>query len=446
MKVRVYYFQGLEFIRRAQDPEGDSLMKAEVISIGTELLLGEIQDTNASYIASRLPALGIDLYYVHVVGDNIERLTEVYQRASARADLVISTGGLGPTEDDVTRDAIAALVKEKAELEPALERELRSYFAGRGTAMPQNNLRQATLIPSAQAIPNKRGTAPGWWVEKNGKIIVAMPGPPHEMQEMWEYEVMPRLRGRVSGSVLVTRVLKITGTAESAVDEMCGDLLRGRSPTIGVYAKPDGIHLRLGAKASNEGAGYEIIAPVEQKLRKIFGNSLWGTDGETLEGHVGQKLLERGLSLATMESCTGGLLASRITDAPGSSAYFKGGFVTYTNEAKTQYGVDPRLIQAHGAVSPQVAAAMAKAARLQLNADLGIGVTGVAGPDEQEGKPVGTVFVSVDHASGNLGSANQSRLGRADIKMRAANTALFQLRQVVLGLAQFEEERGRRRA
>ena len=421
-------------------------MRAEIISIGTELLLGEIQDTNAAYIASRLPALGVDLYYVHVVGDNIDRLMEVYQRAWARADLVLCTGGLGPTEDDVTRDAIAALLKEKTQVEPALERELRTYFTGLGFPMPENNLRQATLIPSAQAIPNKRGTAPGWWVEKNSKIIVAMPGPPNEMREMWEYEVTPRLRGRVNGGVLVTRVLKITGLAESAVDEMCGDLLRGRRLTIGVYAKPDGTHLRLGAKATSESAGYEMISPVEQKLRKIFGNHLWGTDDQTLEGRVGQMLRDQGLTVATMESCTGGLLASRITDAPGSSTYFKGGVVTYTNEAKVQYGVDERLIKAHGAVSPQVAAAMAKAARLQLGADIGIGITGVAGPDEQEGKPVGTVHICVDHEAGNLPAATMTRSGRAEIKMRAANTALFELRKVVLGLGQMAEERSGRRA
>lgn len=409
-------------------------MRAEIISIGTELLLGEIQDTNASYIASRLPSLGIDLYYVHVVGDNVDRLVDVFQRAWGRADLVLCTGGLGPTEDDVTREAIAALVKEKPEVDPSLERELRTYFEGRAFPMPENNLRQATLVPSAQVVPNKRGTAPGWWVEKNGKIIVAMPGPPREMTEMWDYEVMPRLRGRVAGELLVTRVLKIGGLAESAVDEMCGDLLRSRAPSLGVYAKPDGTHLRLAVKANSEAAGYELIAGVERQLRKIFGDHLWGSDNDTLEGNVGALLRESGLTVATMESCTGGLLASRITDAPGSSAYFKGGLVTYSNDAKIQYGVDARLIEQHGAVSREVAAAMAQSARLAFNADVGISVTGVAGPDEQEGKAVGTVHICVDHAAESLGSFARFRSSRADIKLRATTAALLQVRDLVLGL------------
>ena len=407
-------------------------MKAEIISIGTELLLGEIQDTNAAYIASRLPALGIDLHYAHMVGDNLERLLEVYQRAWSRADLVLCTGGLGPTEDDVTRAAIAALMQETQFIDPTLERELRAWFATRPAPMAQNNLRQAMRIPSAQAIPNPRGTAPGWWVEKGGKTIVAMPGPPREMSVMWEQQVFPRLKEKAGGQRLITRVLKISGIAESTVDEMCGPLLRGQSPTIGVYAKPDGIHLRLAVKASNEAVAMQKITPVEQELRKIFGASLWGADDDTLEGAIGKLLKERGLTLAVMESCTGGLLASRITDAPGSSAYFKGGLITYTNEAKAAYGVDRSLIEAHGAVSAETARAMAAAARTQLGAAIGIGVTGVAGPAEQEGKPVGLVHTCVDLEGSSFSSVAQYRAGRAEIKSRAANAALNQLRQVVL--------------
>ena len=401
------------------------------MSIGTELLLGEIVDTNASYLASQLPALGIDLYYMHQVGDNMERLLEVTKRAWGRSDLVLCTGGLGPTEDDRTRAAVARLLGEEMTVDPELEKELRSFFGGRGMPMPENNLKQAMLIPSATAIPNARGTAPGWWVEKDGRILVAMPGPPREMVFMWENEVRPRLREQSTGSVLVSRTLKVTGMSEGAVDEMCGEFLGSSNPTIGVYAKPDGIHVRIAAKARNEAEALALEEPIERELRRRFGEHLWGVDDETMHVHIGQLLMARGMTLATMESCTGGLLASTITDVPGSSNYFKGGFITYTNEAKIAYGVDPKLIEEHGAVSPEVAVAMAKAARLQLGADVGVGITGVAGPSEQEGKPAGTVFVGVDHESAARGHATRYQMARADVKMRAVTSALFELRQLL---------------
>ena len=410
-------------------------MKAEIISIGTELLLGEIQDTNASYIASRLPALGIDLYYVHVVGDNIDRLTEVYQRASARADLVICTGGLGPTEDDVTRDAIAALFKEKIEPEPALERELRTYFAGRGITMPQNNLRQATLIPSAQAIPNKRGSAPGWWVEKNGKIIASMPGVPPEMFLMWEEQVAPRLLERADGSVIVSRLLKTNGVGEGQVDEMLSPLLGSTNPTIGVYAKIDGVHLRMSAKAAHPDEANALLDAMEPKVRAILGDIIWGEDEDTPGQVAGVILKERGLSVATIESITGGMVASAFTDVPGSSAYFRGGFVTYSNELKVLAGVDSRIIEEHGAVSEETARAMAAAVRARTGSDIGLSTTGVAGPDSLDGKPPGTVFIGLATASDQRSSTGGIVLrNRPDIRQRATANALLFLRRYLLGL------------
>ena len=409
-------------------------MKAEIVSIGTELLLGEIVDTNASYLAGQLPALGIDLYYMHQVGDNMDRLLEDFQRAWSRSDLILCTGGLGPTDDDLTRATVGRLVGEQMVIDPVLEQELRGFFSGRGVRMPENNLKQAMLIPSATAIPNPRGTAPGWWVERDGKILVAMPGPPRELHFMWENQVRPRLRQLVKSGILVTRILKTTGISEGSVDEMCGDLLKSSNPSIGIYAKPDGIHVRIAAKAPDEAAALELVAPVEAELRRVFGDNLWGTDAETMPSHIGKLLTGLGVTLATMESCTGGLLASTITDVPGSSSYFKGGLVTYTTEAKIAYGVDARLIEEHGAISAQVAEAMARAARLQLRADMGVGVTGVAGPTEQEGKPVGTVFIAVEHERSARGHVTHYQAPRVDVKTRAVTSALFQLRQLLVDL------------
>jgi nicotinamide-nucleotide amidase len=405
-------------------------MKAEIISIGTEILLGEILDTNTQYIASRLPALGIDLYYTSVVGDNLRRLVEVIGRAWERSDLVLATGGLGPTEDDLTREAIAQVLGEEPAIDPELERGLREIFARLGIPMPERNVKQAALIPSARAIPNPRGTAPGWRVERDGRIIVAMPGPPTEMQRMWEAEVAPELERRSPGAVLAVRTLKTTGIGEAAVDEMVSPLLKSSNPSIGVYSRADGIHLRIAAKAANTEEARRLIEPVEEEARRILGRAVWGADDDTLERAVGAMLRERDLTLSTMESCTGGLLASTITDVPGSSDYYKGGLVSYATEMKIAWGVDREVIAEHGVISAECAEAMARAARERLGADVGIGVTGVAGPDPQEDKPVGTVHITV--AVGEKPPRTVSYVfpqGREAVKRRAVTTALALLRR-----------------
>jgi nicotinamide-nucleotide amidase len=408
-------------------------MKAEIISIGTEILLGEILDTNTQYIASRLPALGIDLYYTSVVGDNLGRLVEVICRAWERSDLVLATGGLGPTEDDLTREAIAQVLGEEPAIDPALERGLRELFGSRGIPMPERNVKQAALIPSARAIPNPRGTAPGWWVERDGRIIVAMPGPPTEMQRMWDAEVAPELERRRPGAVLVVRTLKTIGIGEAAVDEMVSPLLKSSNPSIGVYSRADGIHLRIAAKAASVEEARRLIEPVEGEARRILGRAVWGADDDTLEAAVGAMLRQRGLTLATMESCTGGLLASTITDVPGSSDYYKGGLVSYATEMKIAWGVDRQVIAEHGVISAECAQAMARAARERLGADVGIGVTGIAGPDPQEDKPVGTVHIAV--ALGERPPRTTSYVmpqGREAVKRRAVTTALALLRRELL--------------
>ncbi|MBI1886702.1 MAG: competence/damage-inducible protein A [Chloroflexi bacterium] len=407
-------------------------MKAEIISVGTEILLGDILDTNTQYIASRLPGLGIDLYYTSTVGDNLGRLTEAVRRAFERSDLTIMTGGLGPTEDDLTREAIAAALDEELYVDQAVADRLRAFFTARGLPFPERNVKQATLIASARALPNPRGTAPGWWVEREGRVIVAMPGPPAEMERMWNEEVAPELAKRSTGAVIVSRTLKTIGLGEGHVDEMVSPLLKSANPTIGVYAKMDGVHLRLTAKAATAAEARRLIEPLEAEVRRILGEAIWGADDDTLEGAVGRMLKERGLTLATMESCTGGLLADTITNVAGASDYFKGGYVAYLPETKASLGVGAELIEAHGVVSAEVAAGMARAARERADADIGIGVTGVAGPDPLEGKPPGTMHIAVDDGVSPQTISYTYYQGRLATKRRAVTTALALLRRLLL--------------
>jgi nicotinamide-nucleotide amidase len=409
-------------------------MKAEIVSIGTEILLGEIIDTNGAYIAERLPALGIDVYYKHVVGDNLGRLTEVVGRAFERSDLVITTGGLGPTEDDLTREAVAAVMGEKTSIDPELESWLRGVYARRGNVMPERNIKQTWLIPSARAIANPRGTAPGWWVERDGRLIISMPGPPAEMTRMWEEEVAPELLRRHTGTVLIKRTLKTAGIGESNVDEMLSPLLKSTNPSIGIYARADGVQVRIGAKADTPDAARALIEPIEAEARRILGAHLWGADDDTFESVLGRMLKQRGLTLAVMESCSGGLLADTITNVPGSSAYFRGGIVSYATEVKEIMGVDPAVIAKHGVVSPETAAAMAEAVRERLRADIGMGVTGVAGPEPQDGQPVGQVYIALDGGERMppQSMAFQFAQSRQAIKRRAVTQALVLLRRALV--------------
>ena len=408
-------------------------MKAEIIAVGTEILLGDIVDTNSAYIAERLPALGVDVYWISAIGDNVGRLKETLGRAWSRSDITITTGGLGPTEDDVTREAIAAMLEEEPEVDPALEEALRERFRRRGTDMPLRNLKQATLIPSAEVIPNSRGTAPGWWVKKDGKHIISMPGVRAEMYAMWDEYVAPRLAAMSNGAIILSRTFKTTGVGEGAVDERLSPILSSNNPSIGVYAKQDGVHVRLTAKAQSAAEAQAMLDEREPTVRSLLGPIIWGSDDESLEVIVGKILREQGATLATMESCTGGLIANLITDISGSSEYFKGGVVSYTNDVKVTIGVDPSLILEYGVVSLQVAEAMAEAVRSKLGADVGLAVTGVAGPEPLDGNPPGTVYIGVSGADGSRSSGGGLYpAGRSEIKRRAAYNALHTLRKYLL--------------
>jgi nicotinamide-nucleotide amidase len=402
-------------------------VRAEILSIGTELLLGHITDTNATYLAQQFAPLGIDLYFVSQVGDNLQRLSETLARARERSDLVVMTGGLGPTEDDVSREAIAAVLGETPVVDPALEAELRVFFGSRNMAMPERNVKQAWVIPSSAPLANPVGTAPGWWVERDGKVIVAMPGVPHEMMRMWEHEVVPRLR-QATGAALFTRILRVAGMGESTVEERLGDLIHSENPTLATYAKRDAVDVRVTAKAATEDEARRLVGEMDARVRAILGAHVFGVDAETPQSVALRMLIERGLTLGTMESCTGGLLASLITDVPGSSNAFRGGLVSYATALKEQWGVPADVVAAHGVISVETARAMAVAARERLGTDVGIGITGVAGPDPQEDQPVGTVHIAVASAERTTDTSQRFRGARTEIKWRAANTALNLLR------------------
>jgi len=407
-------------------------MKAEIISIGTELLLGEIIDTNSAYLASQLPLLGIDVHFMSTVGDNQRRLVDTLQQAWQRSDVIVATGGLGPTQDDITREAIAELLHEEITIDSDLVKKFEELFSYYKIDMPQSNIRQAGVIPSAQIIPNPRGTAPGWWIERDNRILITMPGPPREMQLMWTNELLPKLQQRMGGTVILSKTLKTFGLTEARVDELASPFLSATNPTLATYAKLDGIHLRITAKAEAASEAEELIAQREADIRAILEDHVWGADSDTLEGAVGALLAAKGLGLACVESYTGGLLANIITNVPGSSKYFKGGLVAYTDEARTAFEFDAQLVSRHGTVSAETAEAMATTARDMLSADIGIGLTAVTGPTEIESKPLGTIFIGIDDGQCRQSFTRNYPGNRLQVKQRAVTSALFELRKSLL--------------
>ena len=294
------------------------------MSIGTELLLGQIVDTNAAYLAGRLALRGIDCLHMQTVGDNLGRATEAFRLALSRSDLVVATGGLGPTEDDLTREAIAAALGETPAVDAGLEADLREWFAARGLVMPERNRKQAWLISSAKALPNPNGTAPGWDVRRGGTRIVAMPGVPREMTPMWEHRVEPTL---ASGAALRWRTLKLLGIGESAVEERLAELVRSARPTVATYAKNDGVHVRIADKATLAADADANIARIEREIRSRLGEYVWGTDDDTLGAVIGRALTERGWRLAVAESLSAGDIARALADAPDAAHWFAGAVV-----------------------------------------------------------------------------------------------------------------------
>jgi len=386
------------------------MLKAEIITSGTELLLGEITDSNTPYIAGQLAGLGIDLYYSSTVGDNYQRFLGVLRQAWDRSDLIITTGGLGPTQGDITRDVIAGMLGEKLTIDHDLKREIIELFSRRGMEMPENNLRQATIIPSAVALRNASGTAPGWWVEKAGRIIVTLPGPPHELQSMWDYQVLPRLKEK-SGAVIVSRTLKTWGLSEAKVDEMVAPFLSTANPTLAMYAGTEGIRLRITAKADTEDEARTLITQREKDIRAILDNYIWGADDETLEGIAGQLLRSENKTLAVAESFTGGLLAGALSRAPESRDFFRGGLIIPSKAVGD---------------SAESAAKMAKQARLEFKADIGIAIDGNFNDADSSTKDIAHIAIDTESEQKTVKANYPSRLPQ--ISRRIITHALICLR------------------
>lgn len=323
-------------------------LRAETISVGTELLLGQIVDTNSTYLAGRLAAAGVDCLHMTTVGDNLERVSAALRRGLDRSDLLMLTGGLGPTEDDLTREAIAAVLGESPAVDPALEEELRSWFGRRGLTMPVRNLKQAWLIPSARSLRNPHGTAPGWDVRRDGRRIVAMPGVPREMIPMWEDHVEPTL---FADTVLRSRTLKLLGIGESAAEEVLGDLVRSTAPTVATYAKSDGVHIRLTDKDPDLGRLTRRLAAMERTIRERLGDHIWGADGDTLAAVIDAALRRRGWRVVTGEALTSGELAQTL--AEGEVGSYAGGVVRPGRDADaldaalTTLAADVRVLVPH---------------------------------------------------------------------------------------------------
>jgi nicotinamide-nucleotide amidase len=405
-------------------------LKAEIISCGTELLLGHIVDTNAAWLAQQLAPLGVDVYYVSQVGDNQGRVVGLLKQAWSRSDLIIMTGGIGPTEDDATRESIAELVGETMAVNAELEKELRTYWERRGRVMPERNIKQATLIPSARSLPNPLGTAPGWFVEMDGRIIVAMPGVQHEMFRMWKEEAEPQIVHRLGAGVIHTRIHKVLGIGESQVEEMIDEVIHGTNPTVATYAKSEGIYVRVSAKAETVAQAETLMGPVEDRIRQILGDAIYATDDDTLVTVCERLLKERGWKIGVMEYNTAGLIASQLTDAAGAADVFAGAIVPYSAERLKQVGVDAHVVDEHGPASLETARAMAKAIRSELKCEVGLAVTGTTGAAGTTRQNPGSLYIAVD-VQGDVSAEEGGIFGStaAQLKTRAALAALDFLRK-----------------
>lgn len=409
-------------------------MRAELVTIGTELLLGQIVNTNAAALAARLTQVGLDCYYVTTVGDNWTRLAEVLAQALGRSDVVITSGGLGPTQDDLTREVAAAVLGVPLEERPELWEAIQAYFRATGREAPEANRKQAFLPQGAEPIPNPVGTAPGFWVERNGTILIAVPGVPREMEWMVDHVILPRL-ARLAPEPLHSRVLRFTGLGESHLEQALEDLIRHQGRvTVAPYASPGEVRIRLSVRAATEAEAQSLLAPVEEAILERVGRYCFSRENEPLEVVVGRMLRERQLTLGVAESCTGGLIGHRLTSVPGSSAYFLGSLVTYANSAKEQIlGVPAAILETHGAVSRETALAMAQGARDRLGAACGLAVTGIAGPGgATPTKPVGLVYVSATVGERAWVEEHRFQGDRGSIQARSAQAALDLLRRALL--------------
>lgn len=412
-------------------------MVAEIISVGTELLLGQVVDTNAVYLSRRLADLGIDLYHRTTVGDNQQHIALAVQEALERSDLVLLTGGLGPTPDDVTAAGIAQALGVPLVHHSEIEEWLKALLQKRGIVPSPTLLKQADLPSGARVLPNPVGTALGIWAEHNGKVVVAMPGVPVEMEAMFEREVVPTLKERLFGEVLRIRILRFAGIGESAITDRLGELMNNDNPTLGTLVKPGEVWLRLAAKAASEAEADALLNAMEARVRECASEWLVAVGDEPIEVIVGRMLKESGLTIATAESITGGLVCALLTNVPGSSEYVRGSIVPYTEAAKTSLlSVPWEVLNEKGAVSEECAHIMARQVRPRLRAYIGVATTGYAGPTGGEpDKPIGTVFIAVSTPQGTTVQRYQLGGTRQQIRERAAHLALVQVLRTVKELS-----------
>ncbi len=423
-------------------------MTAETLCVGTEILLGNIVNTNAAYLASQYAKLGITSYYQTVVGDNADRIKECVSMALSRSDLLVISGGLGPTQDDLTKEAVSELLGRKMDVDDTSAKRIKLYFDKRGKKMSKNNIRQAMIPEGARIIDNNNGLAPGVLIELNAKeaakfgknaktapMILMLPGPPEELTAMWESSVAGILQ-KYTGQVIYSAMVKICGRTESEVAELLDDLIQsGGEVTVAPYAKTGEVHLRVTASAEDEKSAKKLVKPVIKEIKNRLGNSVYTTDEDTtLEQAVVELLLANGLTVTTAESCTGGLIAGRLINVPGVSEIFKSGYITYSNKAKRKIiGVKRKSLEKYGAVSAQVVKEMAEGVAFFTKSDVAVAVSGIAGPDGgTPEKPVGLVYIAVNvcgqitikdfHFSGN----------RAKVRNSAVASALILMRQCIL--------------
>ncbi len=410
-------------------------MKGFLVSSGTELLLGHTVNTNATYLGQQLAELGIDLHTVITIGDNLERLAEAIRQGGEVADLIIVSGGLGPTEDDISREALALALNISLQNHPTAKEVTERFFVRRGLETPKVNERQFLAPVGAIILDNPFGTAPGVYYEHQGKVYVLLPGPPRELIPMFENELLSLLQDKSEGLVIFSRVLKVAGIGEPAAEEKIRDLIHSANPTVAPAAKRGEIHFRITAKAGSIEEAKDMIAPLEKAVRERLGTCVFGQDQDSLEGAVAKLLTEQRLTIGVAESCTGGLVAHRLTNITGSSDYFQLGIVAYHNLWKESLlNVPEAILQEKGAVSPEVALAMASGIRAKAGTSIGLGITGIAGPGgATEEKPVGLVYLGIDFGDRQLVFKEQLIGSRQDIKWRSSQWALMQLYQELMG-------------
>jgi nicotinamide-nucleotide amidase len=407
-------------------------LSAEIIAIGSELLAPDRSDTNSLWLTEKLNSIGIEVKLKTIVGDDDARLEEAIKDATRRSKVVITTGGLGPTEDDITRKVAARALGRRLILDETILAELRERFLSFGHVMPERNSRQAMVIDKAEVLPNPNGSAPGMFIEHEGVAIVLLPGPPREMRPMFENHVLPKLVRRAGSVKVVRRMLRVAGLGESAVDEKIAPIYsQYENPQTTILFNQSEIEIHLTARGRTEADAGALLDRLSEQLEERLGKAVFSFAGEKMEEVVGLKLTLGGYTLGVAESCTGGLIAQRLTDVPGSSKYFVEGVVAYSNEAKTRtLGVEPGLLLKHGAVSAEVAEAMAVGIRKHAGIDFGLSVTGIAGPEGgSEEKPVGLVYIALADDVQTKSRKLQIPGDRQLIRWRASQAALDMLRR-----------------